>query len=92
MVSDKVSSEENFAATVGSCALLTGDCCEEMKEKYFADCPDVKCAPPADRLQKASSLCMAFESNPGYAVSPDELAAAYLQETKAEKDKAHRGQ
>jgi tRNA threonylcarbamoyladenosine biosynthesis protein TsaB len=89
-VSDRVSSEEDFVSAVGECALITGDCCTEMKQKYFAERADVKCALPADRLQKASALCMAFEANPEYAVSADNLAAAYLQETKAEKDKAHR--
>lgn len=89
--SDRVCSEEEFVSLVGGETLLTGDCCAEMKQKYFADNPDVKCAPFADRLQKASALCMAFEAKPEYAVSADELEAAYLQETKAEKDKAHRG-
>ena len=87
---DRVCSAEDFAALVGDNALLTGDCCAEMKEQFFADAADVKCALPADRLQKASALCMAFEASPETAVEADALAAAYLQETKAEKDKAHR--
>lgn len=89
--SDRVCPEEELIPLVGEESLLTGDCCTEIKQKYFADNDAVKCAPFADRLQKASSLCMAFESCPEYAVSADELSAAYLQETKAEKDKAHRG-
>ena len=88
---DRVCSEGDCAELVGGCALLTGDCCTELKERYFADAPDVKCAVPIDRLQKASALCMAYEASPDLAVPPDELAAAYLQDTKAEKDKAHGG-
>ncbi len=87
---DRVCSAEECAALVGDCALLTGDFCAEMKAQYFADNADITLASPADRLQKASALCMAFETNPHYAVRPDDLAAAYLQDTKAEKDKAHR--
>lgn len=89
---DKVCSENEFAALAEGQALITGDCCAEMKQKYFADRPDIKCALPADRLQRASALCMAFEADPEKAVTADELAAAYLQETKAEKDKAHKDQ
>ena len=70
--------------------LITGDCCAEMKQKYFAEAAEVKCAPFAERMQKASSLCMAFDADPARAVTADELLPAYLQETKAEKDKAHR--
>ena len=87
---DRVCPEEELSALGFSEALITGDCCEYVKEKYFADKPNVKCALPADRLQKASALCMAFEADPSIEVSADDLAAAYLQDTKAEKDKAHR--
>jgi len=87
---DRVCPEEELSALGIEEGLITGDCCETIKEKYFADLPRVKCAPFADRLQKASALCMAFESDPSRAVTADELAAAYLQDTKAEKDKAHR--
>ena len=88
--SDCVCPEAECAALIGDCALITGDHCAEMKARYFSGYTDVKCALPCDRLQKASSLCMAFEARPDYAVSPDALEAAYLQDTKAEKDKAHR--
>ncbi len=87
---DRVCGESELAAFADGGLLLVGDCCCEIKESMFADRDDVLCAPSAMRLQKASSLCMAFEASPGRAVTPDELAAAYLQETKAEKDKAHR--
>jgi tRNA threonylcarbamoyladenosine biosynthesis protein TsaB len=84
-------SEAAELAAESESVLLTGDGCEDLKAKYFANNENVKCTPFADRLQKASALCMAFEANPEYAVSADKLAAAYLQDTKAEKDKAHRG-
>ena len=90
VVPDKVCTAEEFAELAGDNALLTGDCCDAMKQQFFADRDGVKCALSADRLQKASALCMAFEAAPGKAVEADALAAAYLQETKAEKDKAHR--
>ncbi len=89
---DRVTGEEEYFSTVTADEkiMLTGDICKEIKEKYFSDSKTVVCAPTADRLQKASSLCFAFEANPQYAVPPDKLEASYLQATKAEKDKAHR--
>lgn len=92
IIPDKVCKEDELEAFRDAPAVITGDCCEAVKQSIFADCPDIICAPPADRLQKASSLCMVFEADPSIAVSADELAAAYLQDTKAEKDKAHRDQ
>ncbi|MGN0622333.1 MAG: tRNA (adenosine(37)-N6)-threonylcarbamoyltransferase complex dimerization subunit type 1 TsaB [Oscillospiraceae bacterium] len=65
--------------------MLTGDCCEEIKSEYFGDNENVILAPYTQRLQKASSLCAAFQAAPQYAVSADSLAASYLQATKAEK-------
>ena len=94
IAADKVAGEEEFAEALRSLSaeglLITGDCCAEMKQKYFAEAAEVKCAPFAERMQKASSLCMAFDADPARAVTVDELLPAYLQETKAEKDKAHR--
>ncbi len=87
---DRVCPEEELASLGCDEALITGDCCELVREKYFSDKPGVKCALPADRLQKASALCMAFEADPSRALEADERAAAYLQDTKSEKDKAHR--
>ena len=86
---DRVCDMSELAGTEGA-LVITGDCCEEVKDTLFADRPDVICAPPTMRLQKASNLCAAVESDPSLTVAPDRLAAAYLQETKAEKDKAHR--
>ena len=88
--SDRVCTEAECAELISGSALLTGDYCTELKAHFFGSAPDVKCALPADRLQKASALCMAFEADPSCEVSPADLAAAYLQDTKAEKDKAHR--
>lgn len=90
IVPDRVCPESELAALADGDMLIVGDCCGEIKDSLFADRDGVLIAPPAMRLQRASSLCMAFESDPGRAVTPDELEAAYLQETKAEKDKAHR--
>ncbi len=87
---DRVCPEAELSELAGSAMLIAGDCCVEIKDKLFAGSADIICAPPAMRLQRASSLCMAFEAAPDRAVAPDQLAAAYLQETKAEKDKAHR--
>lgn len=69
--------------------MLVGDHCIEIKEKYFADKGNVICANKCQRLQRASSLCMALERNPQYITEPERLEVAYLQATKAEKDKAH---
>lgn len=87
---DRVCPEEDIIGLAGESALLTGDACAEIKSAYFGGNEDIKCAPFAERLQRASSLCMAFEAFPERAVSADELCAAYLQETKAQRDKAHR--
>ena len=87
---DRVCAETELEAMADGALLLTGDCCSEIADTMFADREDIICAPSAMRLQKAASLCMAFEAAPARAVTPDELEAAYLQETKAEKDKAHR--
>lgn len=65
--------------------MLTGDCCEEIKSEYFGDNANVVLAPYTQRLQKASSLCAAFQAAPQNAVFADSLAASYLQATKAEK-------
>ena len=70
--------------------MLVGDYAAEIKEKYFADDKNVLCASAAQRLQRASSLCMALAENPEYIVEPESLEVAYLQATKAEKDKNHR--
>ncbi|SDA12436.1 tRNA threonylcarbamoyladenosine biosynthesis protein TsaB [Ruminococcus sp. YE71] len=87
---DKVCSEDELNGLDLDEAVITGDCCEDIKARFFADKAAVKCAPFADRLQKASSLCAIFEADPDRATEADDLAAAYLQDTKAEKDKAHR--
>lgn len=79
-------SDEIFSALdTSEKIMLTGDCCEEIKSEYFADNENVILAPYTERLQKASSLCAAFKASPQYAVSAEELAASYLQATKAEK-------
>lgn len=81
---------KEFADSVHGDMLIVGDCCEEIKETVFARNDNVRSAPAKDRLQKASSVCFAAMS--GKDVTAQELGAVYLQETKAEKDKAHRGE
>ncbi|MBR1393432.1 MAG: tRNA (adenosine(37)-N6)-threonylcarbamoyltransferase complex dimerization subunit type 1 TsaB [Ruminococcus sp.] len=86
---DRVTGEEEFfrSLDITGGIMLTGDRCTEIKQLYFSDREDVLCAPAADRLQRASSLCAAYLTNPERAVSPQELSASYLQATKAEKSK-----
>lgn len=88
---DIVCSEDDFISSI-DCSnkiMLTGDYCTEIKSLYFAENQNVILAPVADRLQKASSLCMALQANLNYICLVETLDAAYLQATKAEKDKAH---
>lgn len=70
--------------------MLVGDHAEQIKEKYFAQDKNVICAAVSHSLQRASSLCMAVQNNDEYIIEPEKLEVAYLQETKAEKDRAHR--
>lgn len=90
---DRVVSEAEFFSEldVSGGAMLTGDRCREIKEQYFAENDSMICAPTADMLQRASSLCAAFLADPARAVPPERLEASYLQATRAEKDKAHGG-
>lgn len=66
--------------------VLVGDCVSDIKEKYFSDDCRVRLAPPHERLQLASSVCLTALAHESEAVSDDELSARYLQITKAEKD------
>lgn len=66
--------------------VLVGDCVADVKEKFFAYIENIRLAPPHERLQLASSVCMAALAHENEAVSDDELSARYLQITKAEKD------
>lgn len=66
--------------------ILTGDYAEECFEKIFLNCENVSLAPPALRLQLASSLCACALVRQEEFSSPDKLEASYLQITKAEKD------
>ena len=56
-----------------------------VESKKLIDNENVVLAPYTQRLQKASSLCAAFQAAPQNAVFADSLAASYLQATKAEK-------
>lgn len=82
--------EEVFSCEFTEKTMLVGDCAAEIKAKYFADNENVQLASYVNRLQRASSLCLAVEAQPEIMVSADRLEVSYLQATKAEKDKAHR--
>ncbi|MBR6046133.1 MAG: tRNA (adenosine(37)-N6)-threonylcarbamoyltransferase complex dimerization subunit type 1 TsaB [Ruminococcus sp.] len=88
---DRITDEAEFFASLERSVpvMLTGDRAAEIKSLYFANDADVLLAPTANRLQRASALCAAFLADPSRAVDPEDLAASYLQATKAEKDKAH---
>ena len=70
--------------------MLVGDYATEIKEKYFAENENVLCACTTQRLQRASSLCMALAEHPEYITDAESLEVAYLQVTKAEKDLAEK--
>ena len=84
-IDDILKATERYSGKI----ILVGDYACEIKEKLFADNDSICIAPPKDRLQMASSLCYAVIDNPKRLGSADKLDAAYLQETKAEKDKLH---
>ena len=88
---DRVCAEDDFFASLDkSCkVMLVGDYAATAKDKYFCDNCNVICAGKNMLLQRASSLCLALEQNPEYITEAAELEVAYLQATKAEKDKAH---
>lgn len=86
---DCVCSEDSLRGINGELTIV-GDCTEDVKVNCFADRSDVICAPKIMQLQRAANLCAAVEADGSLIVGDDELAAAYLQETKAEKDKYHR--
>lgn len=89
---DRVCTEQELAEAVGEeSAVLVGDGCMRFKEKYFYRQSEIKCAPAFLRTQRASSLCAAFEAFPERAVDPNELNAAYLQQTRADKLKKYNG-
>lgn len=82
--------EEMFSGVTAERTMLVGDCAKDIKEKFFADNDSVVLAAYTDRLQRASSICLAAEAEPELIISADRLEVSYLQATKAEKDKAHR--
>lgn len=81
---------KSFADSVSGDMLIVGDCCEEIKAELFSQYDNIQPAPAKDRLQKASSVCFAAMTEK--AATSQELQAVYLQETKAEKDQAHKEQ
>lgn len=65
--------------------VLTGDYAKEMYDEQFSDASHVRLAPLHERLQLASSLCLASSAKNEF-TSADELDINYLQITKAEKE------
>lgn len=90
-IRDKVTKDsdifENLDTTVP--VMLTGDNARAVKEQFFKDNDNVLTANAACELQRAGSLCLAVNDNKDLITQADKLEVAYLQATKAEKDKAH---
>ena len=70
--------------------ILVGDYAAECYEKLFSEKENVRLAPVPERLQLASSLCMAALNNSDSFGTPESLDVSYLQITKAEKDKQNK--
>lgn len=75
-----------YATRFSKDIILVGDAASNIKTTLFSDSPSIRVANPADRLQKASSVCMCAMSHHDEWSSPEKLVARYLQVTKAEKD------
>lgn len=79
---DSLINADELAQKLSSCRekiLLTGDAARDFGEKYA-----FRIAPETLRLQSAAGICLAARDKA--AVTAEELEAAYLQITKAEKD------
>ncbi len=90
MCSDTVCSVEDvrrFAKKISGVILVVGDCCEEIKNRCLYDNYLARIAPLKDRMHNAASVCFLAMRKRKYPA--DKLEAVYLQNTKAEKDKAH---
>lgn len=92
VLDDKVCSEEDAVSDIDKSypVMLVGDCAVEFRNTWFSQNDNVRTAPFTDILQRASSLCAAVAACPELLTGSDELSVSYLQETKAEKDLAHR--
>ena len=88
---DEVIREDELSEAIGASGevILVGDYAAAFKEKFFADNDSVTTAPQNAVLQRASSLCLAAAAHIDEAGPADELSVAYLQQTKAQKDRAH---
>lgn len=91
LLDDKVCGEEEafLGIDTDTPLMLAGDCAADIKQSWFAENENVRTAPFKDILQRAASLCAAVEEHPELITASDKLTVSYLQETKAEKDKAH---
>lgn len=77
---------KEIAASIEGDIILTGDAAEKIKSGLFSDEARVSLAPPAQRLQRASGVCLAAMRHLGESGDAQSLRARYLQITKAEKD------
>ncbi len=75
-----------FASDIAGDIIIVGDCAQSIKDKLFADNINTRVASPADRLQKASSVCLCATAHQDEWSTAEALNARYLQITKAEKD------
>ena len=65
--------------------ILVGDNAQEFYNKFNGEIPNMRLAPLHERLQNATSLCQIAQNIEAY--PPENLDTAYLQITKAEKEK-----
>ena len=86
---DEVIKEDELfpALDISDGAMLVGDHAAAIKEKFFADNDSIILAPVSQRLQRASSLCLAAEAHKAEWDTADRLTVEYLQITKAQKDR-----
>ncbi len=78
-----------FADATEGDIIIVGDCCDEIKSELFPQDDRIAVAHPKDRLQNATSVCFVGINKNEY-IDAERLEAVYLQNTKAEKDKAHK--
>lgn len=69
--------------------LITGDGAADLYAEYCQEAPHIALAPAEFHQPDAVALCVAAKNSKNI-TSADELDAAYLQETKAQKDRRHR--
>lgn len=90
VLQDRVCTDEQLEELIAGLdgkVMLTGDICQEVKEKLFPNSENISAAPLYLRELRASSLCAIAAAMKDNWTDGEQLNARYLQETKAEKDK-----